>query len=147
MNLSSSSKKLIIRVSLFLLYLLLGAAIFMLIEQSKEIKERAKAKEFVALRKNFTNASKTSEDVKKFLLDLEHALRYGYDINKDDLNGAKWSFTNSFYFVGNIVTTIGKLISNILCFKYLFFSLWSKRYRVFWLALVENGSLPAWQRE
>ena len=90
MNLSSSSKKLIIRISLFLLYLLFGAGIFILIEASKEDEEREKAKKFKDLRENFLNGSKTSEDVTNLLLGLEHALRYGYDINKDDLNGAKW---------------------------------------------------------
>ena len=91
----------------------------MLIEASNESEERAKAKKFKDLRKNFLNGSKTSEDVTNFLLKLEHALRYGYDINKDGLNGAKWSFMNSFYFVGNIVTTIGKLNSFVI--KYRFF--------------------------
>lgn len=109
MTLSSSSKKLIIRLVLFLVYLILGAGIFILMERSKEETERNKAEQFSSLRRNFTkNCFNSSEEMQQFLLDLEHALRYGYDITKDDMNAEKWSFLNSFYFVGNIVTTIGK---------------------------------------
>lgn len=112
MNLSSSSKKLIIRVVLFLLYLLLGAAVFMWIEQSSEEKQRRRANQFIFSLPNFTSQCNSSEeDMKKFLLDLDHALRYGYDIRENRMTERKWTFMNSFYFVGNIVTTIGRLLS------------------------------------
>ena len=109
MKLSSSTKKLLIRVVLFLFYIILGAAIFMFIERTNEEKEREEARKFIERRKNFT-ASCSGEDMNQFLLDLKHALKYGYDINRNELDYPKWSYMNSFYFVGNIVTTIGRFL-------------------------------------
>ena len=109
MKLSGSTKKLLIRIALFLLYLIVGAAVFMAIEKNFEQEERENTLEFIK-RVNRLNATKTfnsSDDLKSFLRELKKALRYGYDIEYNRLNAPKWSYMNSFYFVGNIVTTIG----------------------------------------
>ena len=111
MKLSGSTKKLLIRIALFLLYLIVGAAVFMAIEKDFEQEEREKTLKFIE-RVNDLNTNRTfnsSDDIKMFLRDLKEALRYGYDIEYNKLNAPKWSYMNSFYFVGNIVTTIGKL--------------------------------------
>jgi hypothetical protein len=82
----------------------------MAIEKYPEEEERTKASEFIETVKNLklNNCLDNSSDVKTFLSDLKHALRYGYNIDTGELNAPKWSYMNSFYFVGNIVTTIGK---------------------------------------
>lgn len=109
MKLSGSSKKLLIRIVLFLLYLILGAGIFMAIEKGPESVERKKASEFIAKVKDLTNKTfNSSTEVTQFLLDFKHALDYGYDIKSNKLELEKWTYMNSFYFVGNIVTTIGR---------------------------------------
>ncbi|CAB3990960.1 Potassium channel subfamily K member 13 [Paramuricea clavata] len=108
MKLSGSTKKLLIRIVLFLLYLVIGAGIFVAIETHGEQDERRKAEEFIEEVENLTKYFNSSEKVTKFLLDFKHALRYGYNIKSNDFDPPKWSYMNSFYFVGNIVTTIGK---------------------------------------
>ena len=110
MKLSGSTKKLLVRIVLFLLYLVIGAGIFMAIEKEPEKVERDKAKKFIDKVKGLTNNTfNSSAEVKQFLLDFRHALDYGYDINLNKLELEKWTYMNSFYFVGNIVTTIGRL--------------------------------------
>lgn len=108
MKLSGSTKKLVIRVILFLLYLVIGAGIFFAIEKDFEEEQRKRAYKFVDKVKNLTARNFSGQELKKFMLDFQHALRYGYNIETNDLNSQKWAYMNSFYFVGNIVTTIGK---------------------------------------
>lgn len=108
MKLSGSTKKLFIRVVLFLLYIVLGAAIFVALEKNKEALERKKAKDFVNRTVRVDVSFNNSEDLKKFLLRFQHALHYGYNIESKNFRGEKWTYLNAFYFVGNIVTTIGK---------------------------------------
>lgn len=110
MKLSGSTKKLLVRIVLFLLYLVIGAGIFMAIEKGPEQVEREKANKFIDKVNGLTNNTfNSSAEVKQFLLDFKHALDYGYDINLNKLELEKWTYMNSFYFVGNIVTTIGRL--------------------------------------
>ena len=110
MKLSGSTKKLLIRIGLFLLYLIIGAGVFVAIESSTERDEREKIEIFVKtvekIRQN--KSSLTGNNITKFLEDFKHALLYGYNIESKTLAEPKWSYMNSFFFVGNIVTTIGK---------------------------------------
>ena len=113
MEVSSSSKKLIVRILLFLVYLLIGAAIFDAIESPEEEKRRKKL-QFEELRKNFTSRFKISEKDMAELLDrLKDALDLGYDITygNNQTGGypaTNWDFMDAFFFAGNVVTTIGK---------------------------------------
>lgn len=131
MKLSGSTKKLLIRIVLFLLYLLVGAGIFMAIESGPEKEEQHKALKFIEKVNNLTNATtryfNSSEDVKQFLSDFKHALRNGYDIDTNKLDGPKWTYMNSFYFVGNIVTTIGTYYAST---RGIFSSVYSLIHRV-----------------
>lgn len=110
MALSLNTKKLIIRIVLFLVYLLVGAAIFQAIELHNEKREREE-EQFTALKENFTakyNISK--DDMKDFLEKLKKALELGFDLQKGDYPSRyQWHFMNAFFFAGNVVTTIGKL--------------------------------------
>lgn len=112
MEVSSSTKKLILRILLFLLYLLIGAAIFDAIESPEE-KDLRKKLQFEELRKNFTLKFNISESDMTVLLEgLREALDLGYEIGYNNIGGypaTNWDFMDAFFFAGNVVTTIGKL--------------------------------------
>lgn len=109
MALSPNTKKLIIRIVLFLVYLLVGAAIFRAIELPNERKEREED-QFKAAQKNFTDKYNISEDdMKQFLTKLKRALELGFDLQTADYPKIdQWHFMNAFFFAGNVVTTIGE---------------------------------------
>ena len=112
MEVSSSSKKLLLRILLFLAYLLIGAAIFEAIESPEEKRRRNKL-QFQELRKNFTHRFNISEkDMTTLLEGLKEALDLGYEIAYNEVGGYRatnWDFMDAFFFAGNVVTTIGKL--------------------------------------
>ncbi|KAK3739737.1 hypothetical protein QZH41_016185 [Actinostola sp. cb2023] len=109
MAISSNTKKLFIRVLLFLLYLLLGAAIFYGIEQRKEVQLRGE-NTFKSQYQNFTQRYNISKkDMLEFIEGLQRALKLGYNTKTESWPGySQWDFMNAFHFAGNVVTTIGK---------------------------------------
>ena len=111
MALSQNTKKLIIRIVLFLVYLLVGAAIFQAIELHHEEKQRNEFKFEVFLKNNFTEKYKISNvDMKDFLQKLKKAIELGFDLQTGEYPPRyQWHFMNAFFFAGNVVTTIGKL--------------------------------------
>ena len=110
MALSQNTKKLIIRIVLFLVYLLVGAAIFQAIELHYEKKQRKEFK-FEDIKKNFTHKYNISSvDMTDFLQKLKKAIELGFDLQTGEFPPRfQWHFMNAFFFAGNVVTTIGKL--------------------------------------
>lgn len=107
MALSLNTKKLIIRIVLFLVYLLVGAAIFQAIEIQYE-KDKRKELQFTEVKKNFTDRYNISDDdMKEFLGKLKRALELGFDLQTEKFQ-QQWHFMNAFVFAGNVVTTIGE---------------------------------------
>ena len=107
MALSLNTKKLIIRIVLFLVYLLVGAAIFQAIEIQYE-KDKRKELQFTEVKKNFTDRYNISDDdMKEFLGKLKKALELGFDLQSAEFQ-QQWHFMNAFVFAGNVVTTIGE---------------------------------------
>lgn len=116
MAISSNTKKLLLRIVLFLVYLLLGATVFHFIEHKHEKEERDR-NDFHKKYKNFTDRYKISKkDMVAFIKELEGALKLGYNTTSG-FNGSttggwpshfRWQFMNAFHFAGNVVTTIGK---------------------------------------
>lgn len=113
MALSQNTKKLIIRIVLFLVYLLVGAAIFQVIELNNEKKQREEFNFEDFLKNNFTDKYKISgDDMKDFLQKLKKAIELGFDLQTREYpTRYQWHFMNAFFFAGNVVTTIGKLPS------------------------------------
>lgn len=109
MALSPNTKKLIIRIAFFLVYLLVGAAIFQAIELPHEKKGRSDL-QFDIIQHNFTEKYNISEeDMKCFLQKLKKALKLGFDLQEAKFPPLQqWHFMNAFFFAGNVVTTIGK---------------------------------------
>lgn len=109
MALSQNTKKLIIRIVLFLVYLLVGAAIFQAIELHNEKKQREEFK-FEDSKNNFTDKYNISDkDMEDFLHKLKKAIELGFDLQTGGYPPRyQWHFMNAFFFAGNVVTTIGK---------------------------------------
>lgn len=109
MALGSNTKKLIIRILLFLLWLLVGAAMFLGVERGPEKEERKKL-DFINYTDNFKATHNISdEEMDEFLKKLKEAIDLGYDILRQNYT-INWDFMNAFFFAGNVVTTIGKCI-------------------------------------
>lgn len=117
MALNSNTKKLFIRILLFLLYLLLGAAVFYGIENTHE-KDIREKNHFKTQYDNFTQRYNISkEDMLIFIEQLQKAVKLGYNTTSESWpDFYHWSFMNAFHFAGNVVTTIGEFS---LCYMYL----------------------------
>lgn len=113
--LKGPTKNLLLRTTLFFVYLLFGAAVFQTIESGEERREQH---HFDVVRKNMKEKYNISDaDMSGFFKEISKAIDEGYfDVNYD-----RWSFTGSLFFTGTVVTTIGKL------FEYLFLEFWSAR--------------------
>lgn len=131
MALSPNTKKLIIRIVFFLVYLLVGAAIFQAIELPHE-KKRRNELQFDIIQQNFTKKYNISgEDMKCFLQKLKKALELGFDLQEAAFPKLQqWHFMNAFFFAGNVVTTIGyghivptSPLGRIICILYALFGI------------------------
>lgn len=100
-----ASKTLLTRLIGFLVYILIGGAIFMEIEKDND--KDAATHTFEDLR---------SQWIKKYNLSKENITKLLQDYDDMRENGERptWSFLNSVYFVLQLVTTIGKLVIFIL---------------------------------
>lgn len=88
---------------LIILYLLCGAAVFSALEHPKEKQVKEKWAQRFELFSQKYNLNKS--DLEKFLRHYEEANMAG--IRVDTLR-PRWDFTGAFYFVGTVVSTIGK---------------------------------------
>ncbi|XP_038612745.1 potassium channel subfamily K member 16-like [Tachyglossus aculeatus] len=89
-------------------YLLLGSVIFQALERNSEKELKASVYEMkAAFVKNL--ASLTPQDVEEFVKNLTQAVQRGvYPLgNATDKDQSNWDFSNSFFFVGSVVSTIG----------------------------------------
>ena len=102
---ASASRTLLTRLIGFVVYILIGGAIFMAIEKDND--KHATTHTFEDLRSKWIQKYNLSKEI------ITEVLQDYDDMRK---NGAKptWSFLESVYFVLQLVTTIGKLINFIL---------------------------------
>lgn len=100
MAIADSSKLLLIRMTLFSIYVLLGAVVFQAIESEPQMKEIDRVR---ATRREILNRYNiTAEDAEKWMKTLA-STSMG---NEDFLH---WNYGNSFLFAMVVVTTIGKI--------------------------------------
>ena len=106
--LKGPTKNLLLRTTLFFVYLLFGAAVFQTLESGAERKEKDR---FDVVQRNMKAKYNISElDMQNFYVEISKAIDEGYfDINFD-----RWSFTGSLFFTGTVVTTIGKAFTGLL---------------------------------
>ena len=103
-KLKATVRKVGIRASIFLLYLFLGAGIFLGIEKTDEL--TVQEKKYNASKKTLMQTYNISiEDMKQFSTATEAAVKAGL-FKKRYL--VEWNFVNAFFFSGNVVTTIGE---------------------------------------
>lgn len=100
--LKGPTKNLVLRTTLFLVYLLFGAAVFQTIESGAEHRE---IHHFDKVQKNMKEKYNISdEEMSNFFTEISKAIDDGYfDVAYD-----RWSFAGSLFFTGTVVTTIGK---------------------------------------
>ena len=110
---ATNSKTLLKRLVGFLAYILIGAAILMQIEKDKD--KGTSMHTFEELK---------SQWIKKYNLTREIITELLEDYDRVRENRAKpsWSFLNSVYFVLQLVTTIGKVVTSILCMRVIFYT-------------------------
>ena len=100
MAIADSSKLLLIRMTLFSIYVLLGAVVFQTIESEPQMKEINRVR---ATRMEILNRYNiTAEDAEKWMKTFA-STSMG---NEDFLH---WNYGNSFLFAMVVVTTIGKI--------------------------------------
>ena len=100
--LKGPTKNLVLRTTLFLVYLLFGAAVFQTIESGAERREVHHFDEVQQQMKEKYNISE--DDLSQLFVEISRAIDEGYfDIGYD-----RWSFAGSLFFTGTVVTTIGK---------------------------------------
>ena len=100
--LKGPTKNLVLRTTLFLVYLLFGAAVFQTIEsgaEHKEIHHFDKIQQQMKEKYNISDA-----EMNHLFEEISKAIDDGYfDVGYD-----RWSFAGSLFFSGTVVTTIGK---------------------------------------
>ncbi len=121
---NEDNARFIMLLILIILYLLCGAAVFSALEHPKEKQAREKWAQRFELFSQKYNLNKS--DLEKFLRHYEEANMAG--IRVDTLR-PRWDFTGAFYFVGTVVSTIGKKyiwtkrLGKILqCIRYIIFT-------------------------
>ncbi|GCB78853.1 hypothetical protein scyTo_0015893 [Scyliorhinus torazame] len=103
LHLNEDNGRLVLLALLIVAYLVCGAAVFSALERPTELQARAKWNRTV---RNFADRFDIAAgDLSAFLRDYEAAIAAG--IHSDTLR-ARWDFTGAFYFVGTVVSTIGK---------------------------------------
>lgn len=105
LHLKEDNARFVLLVLILLLYMLIGAGIFHVIEGSTETRERLEYKEFFQDYKNKQDNATFNET--EFMEVLE---RYARASAKGLLPGKRprWDFPGAFYFVATVVSTIGK---------------------------------------
>lgn len=95
---------------LILLYLLCGAAIFSALEHPSELRARLL---WTQQLDNFTQRHRVNLDALQALL-RQYEEANGAGIRVDTLR-PRWDFSGAFYFVGTVVSTIGKSETTYFC--------------------------------
>ncbi|KAL8185622.1 UNVERIFIED_CONTAM: Potassium channel subfamily K member 16 [Gekko kuhli] len=90
----------------YLFYLLLGALVFQLLEKQAEAKSRDQFQlEKLKFLQNYTCLDQQA--LEQFVQVIMEAWEKGVNPEGNSTNPSNWDFSNSFFFAGTVVTTIG----------------------------------------
>ena len=105
LHLHEDNARFLLLMVVMTLYMLFGATVFMLLEQDKEIEDR---NAYQHVLKMFLENNEVNETQLEMLLQV-HAEAASAGIIEG--KRARWDFAGAFYFVGTVVSTIGKQIN------------------------------------
>ena len=103
LHLHEDNARFLLLMVVMTLYMLFGATVFMLLERDKEIEGRNSYQHYL---KGFLERNDVNLTDLEFLLDI-HAEAASAGIIEG--KRPRWDFAGAFYFVGTVVSTIGKL--------------------------------------
>ncbi|PKK31512.1 potassium channel subfamily K member 16 [Columba livia] len=92
----------------YFVYLLVGAAVFQALERTAEKQEKIAAAQMKeAFLQNFSHL--TIAEIEQFMKNLTKAIQNGvYPVgNESQIEDSNWDFSDSFFFAGTVVSTIG----------------------------------------
>ncbi|KAJ6666820.1 hypothetical protein lerEdw1_018822 [Lerista edwardsae] len=90
----------------YLFYLLLGAMVFQLLEKQAEAKTRGQFQtEKLKFLQNYTCLDRQA--LEQFVQVIMEAWEKGVNPEGNSTNPSNWDFSNSFFFAGTVITTIG----------------------------------------
>uniref|UniRef100_A0A8C2IMV9 Potassium two pore domain channel subfamily K member 12 n=1 Tax=Cyprinus carpio TaxID=7962 RepID=A0A8C2IMV9_CYPCA len=126
LHINEDNGRFLLLAVLIIVYLLCGAAVFSAIERPSELRAHGRWNRTLL---NFSDTFNISlQDLSSFLKEYEAAIAAGVRV---DALRPRWDFTGAFYFVGTVVSTIGKLpnarFSQLCSASALFFRLWTWR--------------------
>lgn len=102
-TLTEDTARFLLLAVLILLYMGCGAAIFSLIERPSELEALQKWQMKI---ENFSQKYNLAlADLRDFLFEYEAGYRIGIRVN---ITRPQWDLTGAFYFVGTVVSTVGK---------------------------------------
>ena len=102
LHLHEDNARFLLLMVVMTLYMLFGATVFMLLEQDKEIEDRNTYRHYL---KTFIEHNDVNVTELEILLDI-HAEAASAGIIEG--KRPRWDFAGAFYFVGTVVSTIGK---------------------------------------
>ncbi|XP_064317092.1 potassium channel subfamily K member 16 [Phalacrocorax carbo] len=95
-------------VTCYFVYLLVGAAVFQALERTAEKQEKIAAAQMKeTFLQSFTHL--TVAEMEQFMKNLTEAIQNGvYPVgNQSQIEDSNWDFSNSFFFAGTVISTIG----------------------------------------
>jgi len=105
-NMKKCNFRLMLLLAFYSLFLILGAAIFSAIESPLEVAEvkNMRERKFNFLR---SHTCLSEQELDALLLDVVRATNQGVAVTRNVSSEPNWSFGQSFFFAGTVVTTIG----------------------------------------
>ena len=112
--LQAPTRNLLLRTTIFVVYLLAGSAVFQALESKQVVQERQRFEDVKYYMKS--NYGINESELQRFIYEVKEALEDGiYDMEYD-----RWGFMGSLFFTATVITTIGRymLIFFCLCLRY-----------------------------
>ena len=108
--LQAPTRNLLLRTTIFVVYLLAGSAVFQALESRQVVKERQRFEDVKYHMKS--NYGINESELERFIYEVKEALQDGmYDVDYD-----RWGFMGSLFFTATVITTIGRYTLIFRCF-------------------------------
>ena len=100
--LQAPTRNLLLRTTIFVVYLLAGSAVFQALESRQVVRERQRFEDVKYHMKS--NYGINESELERFIYEVKEALEDGmYDVDYD-----RWGFMGSLFFTATVITTIGR---------------------------------------